>query len=295
VFGDGASLQLPRGLYDDGGACHREAVLRPLTGHEELALAERGGARIDPAAASALFASCLGRIGGYAEVLPEHAAALTRGDRQHLALHLRARMFGDRLSLVVPCPNPGCRELADLDLSVRSLLLDPARVVPEVLEADTPDGRARLREPTGADDEIVARAPGDHRERAALLWSRLVLDLGGRGRLSSNDWTALSPATRGAIALALAEQGGALDLAVLAPCPSCRALLELEIDPLELVARELAAGVPRLYAEIHAVAWHYHWAEADILALPRARRWRYLELISRQVEGRPLVGEWGSS
>lgn len=291
MIADSALIRLPRGLYDDAGVCHREVALRPLTGREELALAQTGA---DAAAASALFSACVERIGGYDEVRPEHAAALTRGDRQHLALHLRARMFGDRISLVVPCPNPACRELSDIDLSVTSLLQGPERV-PEVIALDTPDGPARLREPTGADDQLVADAPGDRRERAALLWSRLVLDLGGRGPLSADGWRALAPATRGALALALAEQGGALDLAVLATCPSCRALLELELDPLDLLVRELSAGVDRLLAEVHAIAWHYHWPEPAILALPRGRRWRYLELIARQVEGRPLLGAWGSA
>jgi len=38
----------------------------------------------------------------------------------------------------------------------------------------------------------------------------------------------------------------------------------------------------RLYEEIHVMALHYHWSEAQILALPRNRRQRYLALIARQ-------------
>jgi hypothetical protein len=295
-----SQVRLPRGLYDDDGRCHRDAVLRPLTGHEELALASldlsgaEGALAID--AANELFVGCVERIGGFVDPTPEQVAALSRGDRQHLALHLRARMFGDRLSLVVPCPNPSCRELSDLDLSVAQLLGEP-REVPEVLTIETPDGVALVREPTGADDAFVAAITGETRARAAILWSRLVLDLGGRGPVTPEGWTALCPASRGAIALGLAEKGSALDLAVIAPCPSCEALIELEIDPVELVVRELRVGVGRLFAEIHALAWHYHWPEGDILALPRARRWRYLDLIGRHLEGRPLedARAWSTS
>jgi len=38
----------------------------------------------------------------------------------------------------------------------------------------------------------------------------------------------------------------------------------------------------RLYEEIHVIAMHYHWSEAQILALPCTRRQRYLALIARQ-------------
>lgn len=35
-----------------------------------------------------------------------------------------------------------------------------------------------------------------------------------------------------------------------------------------------------LLTEVHALALHYHWSERDILALPRARRRRYLALLA---------------
>ena len=290
-------LLLPRGLFDADGVCHREAFLRPLTGREEAALGSAS-----PAAASAFLAACVERIGGYDEIGPGHTAALSRGDRQHLALHVRKALFGDRISLVVPCPNPGCKKLADLDLRVSEVAPEPLAALPEVIAVDTPDGPARLREPTGADDELLAamgsRAaldPRARRELAALLWSRLLLDLDGRGPVSAEAWPALGAATRAALALALAEQGGAPELAFLSHCPSCRALLEIAIEPMDLLCRELHQGAERLAAEIHCIAWYYHWSEADILALPRARRWRYLELLTRQIEGRPLVDAWGLS
>lgn len=293
-------LLLPRGLYDADGVCHREAFLRPLTGREEVALGSAS-----PAAASAFLAACVERIGGYEEIGPEHTAALSRGDRQHLALHLRKGLFGDRISLVVPCPNPSCKKLADLDLRVSDIAPEVTAALPEVFVVETPDGPARLREPTGADDELLAALPAtgsraapdarDRRARSALLWSRLLLDLGGRGPVSAEAWTALGMATRAALTLALAEQGGSPDLVFLSHCPSCRALIEIEIEPMDLLCRELRQGAARLVAEIHCIAWYYHWSEAEILALPRARRWRYLELLTRQIEGRPLVDSWGLS
>jgi hypothetical protein len=65
--------------------------------------------------------------------------------------------------------------------------------------------------------------------------------------------------------------------------------MEVELHPAELLARELRLGGDRLPAEVHVLAWYYGWSEAEILALPRTRRWTYLELVKRQVEGRPLI------
>ena len=60
--------------------------------------------------------------------------------------------------------------------------------------------------------------------------------------------------------------------------------------PVDLLARSLATGEQRLLAEVHSLAFHYGWSEADILALPRPRRFAYLELLRDQLEGRPLTG-----
>ncbi|MCK7500249.1 MAG: hypothetical protein MZW92_65580 [Comamonadaceae bacterium] len=39
------------------------------------------------------------------------------------------------------------------------------------------------------------------------------------------------------------------------------------------------AAPPACWPSVHRLAWHYHWSEAEILALPRGRRAHYLALI----------------
>ena len=41
-------------------------------------------------------------------------------------------------------------------------------------------------------------------------------------------------------------------------------------------------SIEMLYEEIHVLALHYHWSEADLLGLPRTKRRRYLGLVARQ-------------
>lgn len=282
-----AELLLRRGLVDATGARHRRVSLRPLGGHEEAALAEaaeaNGGAP-DERTVHELLAACIQRLGGYRHVTAEHTAALTRGDRQRLALALRGLMLGDALVLTLRCPNAECGELADLQLRVSALLGEAGQdsvAEPECWAVATPDGVLHVRAPTGADDEACAALPGG---RGGALWDRLL----GAGDPPAG-WAGLDPVTRQLLARALAEAGTLPDLTFVSACPACSALLELELDPFELLARELAMGSDRLLAEVHCLALHYGWTEDAILALPRPRRWRYLELLRRQLEGRSLI------
>jgi len=39
-----------------------------------------------------------------------------------------------------------------------------------------------------------------------------------------------------------------------------------------------------LYEEVHHLAYHYHWAERDILEMTRFKRRRYLSLLVSKLE-----------
>lgn len=291
TFEPAREVALARGLIDDTGARHRRALLRPLNGWQEWSLAA-APERIEPAAIHALLASCIERLGGYAGIGVAQTAALSRGDRARLALELRSLLFGDHLLLTQRCPNPDCAELADLDLFVPELLGTVGPAEPEWFVTDTADGKALVRPPTGLDEEAALAHPGSDGERAALLWSRIVGTIGGRPVPSAEGWLALDPRTRHAIALALADGEAMPDLSFVSRCPACAGWMELEIDPFDLLAREVRLGAGRLLAEVHSLAFHYGWTEDAILALPRNRRWRYLELLRDQLEGRPLTEGW---
>jgi hypothetical protein len=282
-------VALPYGLWDVDGVCHRRAVLRPLSGREELMLA---GAMLEPGAQSELLAACLSRLGDYDAVDAELTSLLTRRDRVYLALRLREQLYGDRIAMVARCPSPGCGAASDVDLRISELAPDSGANVPlpESVELQTPSGPARVRQPTGVDDALVHAAPTRH-EKSALLWSRLV-ELDGKP-LTPPEWARLPALTRHTIALELAESARSPELNFVARCPSCAAWLELGLDPFALLARELSQGSDRLLAELHCLAFHYHWSEPEILALPRPRRWRYLELLRRELEGRPLLDSFG--
>jgi hypothetical protein len=273
-------VALARGLVDATGARHRRARLRPPTGQIEVDLAFRAG-RITADDADELLATCLERIGDVRGVTEDVVGTLSAGDRARLALALRATLLGGPVLLVVQCPAVGCGALADLTLSTADLLGDTARPQPLAVGVPTPDGDLAVRPPT-RHDERAAAGCDEH------LWGRLVSRSGEP--IGADGWLSLDPASSQAVAAALADLDPCADLAFVSTCPQCGTWIEVELDPVDLLVRSLATGERRLLAEVHCLAFHYGWSEAEILALSRPRRLAYLELLRDQVEGRPLTG-----
>ena len=105
-------------------------------------------------------------------------------------------------------------------------------------------------------------------------------------------WAELSRDERQELALTLARADPGVSKDIALTCLDCRLPIAIHLNPLELLARELALGAPRLLAEVHTLAFHYGWAEKDVVALPRARRWQYIAFITAQITGGSLTSDW---
>jgi hypothetical protein len=285
-----ATLLLGRGVFDTAGQRHREVEVRGLDGAQELALAERWSGDDPHALEHELLAAGTARIGGYSAVDARLVAALSRGDRQLLALRLRERTAGGGLALTLRCAMPICGQLADLDLRVDDLLPDVREPEPQWISVPTREGVALVRPPSGEDERALRGVAGTRRERAAALWVRLVAAVGDVRPVTDGSWAALQVTTRHEIALGLAAAEVAPTLSFATSCPSCGAGIDVDLDAAELLLEEVRRGAGRIQAEVATLALHYGWSERDILALPRGRRWRYLELLRRQLAGMPLEG-----
>lgn len=262
---NGAQVQLPGGLILDDGRLLDCAELRPLTGTDEEWLATHIGTP-SALAVSWLLNDCLARIGDK-PASPELVERLLVGDRDYLMLQLRRLAFGERFQAVIVCP--ACAKKMDVDFLVDEVPVTrcPQRTAVYALELS---GRmVRFRLPTGADQEAVL---GLEIEQAAeALLARCLVDTGGR---------ALSPDEKTSVVEAMEHNAPQVDLELELTCPECGHEFTSPFDTTLFFFNEMRVNSDQLLHEVHLLAFYYHWREADILSMTRARRRKYLELLS---------------
>lgn len=277
---EAVEVTLPGGIALNGG-WRRRAGLRPLSGREEAFLFEEGRSLLPAARTTELLSRCLCRLGPLSPVAPETVAALTVGDREALLLHLRRVTLGDRISCVLGCPNRQCGEKMDLDLSVGNLLLPPYGYETSVHEAALPGEPesepclVRFRLPTGADQEAAAPIAFEDVNAAASLILRRCLQDGG----------SLPPPAARALALLMAELDPQAEVRLNLTCPACGARFTAPFDTAQYFYQEISGAGGNLYREVHLLAFHYHWSEAEILGMTGRKRRRYLDLLAEALAG----------
>lgn len=253
-----------------------EAIaVRPLAGADEEAL-------LDALDAGAPVASVLSLLLGRCAqdstgVLDRRAASLTVGQREALALRLRAATLGAPMRATIACP--ACNEALELALDAAELAAAAAPPVASgVLEAD--GLRLACRPATGEDQEAVASATeqGAHAGRALL--SRCVVASDGRGSPVAVD--SLPPPLADRAAALVLDLDPAADTTLQAICPACGASVSGALDAGGFVTAELARRAASLPAEVLAIARATGWTEAAILAMPPARRRRYASLLATE-------------
>lgn len=278
-----AAVQLPSGYWLDGER-HREATLRALTGRDEEFLLESGADLLPVHRITRLLTRCLTQLGPLTSVNRGAVRSLTVGDREALLLHLRRLTLGDAVQGVVSCPQPDCGEKLDLDLRVSDLLLpgyDHQRAVHEVsIQENGTTYRVRFRLPTGADQEAAASLAADDAEAgAALMLHRCVeaVVVEGDNDRSVEDWpSTLSSQLPGV----MADLDPQADLVLNLDCPVCDHAFSVTFDTGAYLLQEILARSSHLYREVHLLAYHYHWSEAEILGMTSVRRRRYLDLLT---------------
>jgi hypothetical protein len=278
---NGMSMTLPRGHWIDG-VCHRDARLRPLAGEDEAFLCEAGESLLPAQTTTELLARCLIRLGPLEDVTPDTVRSLTVGDREALLLCLRRLTLGDRLQCVLRCPDPGCGEKMDLDLKTDDLLLPPYAGNDKYHELTVSDDgvsyTVRFRPPTGADAEAVAPlALTDPRAAADELLSRCVESV---HREDGQPVDVLPSVVSETLPARLSEIDPQAELMLNLACPECQKDFSALLDAGGYFFQEIAAGIRRLYRDVHLLAFYYHWSEAEIMGMTCKKRQRYLDLLS---------------
>jgi len=302
----GIRCWLPGGLFDGAGARQRAAKLTELNGRVERRLSEQATSAI-PTLTTVLLSQVLRRIGSVTVGDPgQTAVALARSllvaDRHYLLLKLREATVGDRIQITIACPQPTCQAKIDIDFSTSeipvkegdptgplySMLLSPLAAQGSGLADGESENECaiRFRLPTGADQEILAPIVAVDEARAAtMLLQRCIQRIGTRtGPPTNADIAQLAPLAQSEIELAMEAAAPQVALTMEGACPECGQAFALPFDLAGYFLQELRRGADLLYREVHYLAYHYHWSERAILAMPKAKRRKYIEVLADEIE-----------
>ncbi len=264
---------LPGGLVENGVRL-RNYAFRPADGALELQLLDPGAPGESlPAAVTRVLCTALDHIGD-APVDAGRARSLCVADRQFLMRELQRHLGREGFWGSRRCA--ACGEPFDYRVEYAELPVVEARgsypwveiaLAGRSLGSGAGPERIRLRLPNGGDQErLSGLGTGVSEEQAA----RHLLDWCGAP-------AQLDDAALEAIDEAMDAVSPAVVTEICARCSHCGAEQVLSLEPYAA----LGGSADALLQEVHRLAWHYHWSESEILALPRQRRRRYLELIDR--------------
>jgi hypothetical protein len=239
-------------------------LLREPSGEEELLVLEQAG----PVVATMLaLAERLTTGPAGAAIDWQSLPAVELGA---IALLIRAAWLGDTLRTDALCPAEGCGELIDIVFGVSAYLEHhrprTPRGVTEVEPgwfafAGTADVRFRI--PTIADLAL--------RTDASVSPVRVL----ERCIRPANPAAALVRRVDRALR-ALAPE---LDGELVGTCPVCGQTVDLRFEPISYVFEELRHASSGLDAQVHELAFGYHWSDTAILALSRRRRHAYATMV----------------
>jgi hypothetical protein len=261
-----AEVTLAAGIWREG-TCVRHARVRAPAATEERALFDECEPLLPAERVTVLLARCA-EVGG--ESGADAARSLTAGDRVALLLALRRLVCGDPMPCVLDCPWPDCGERLEIELNATELVAQgEAGGLPHELEFGGELLAFRL--PTGADEEAAARTAVEAGlETAARELVRACL-----GDPPDEPAAGLEDA----LGRAIEQADPQVEITLALSCPACERESRVPLDVGSYLWRELEMRLARLDCEVHLLASHYGWSEAEILALGERRRARYIELV----------------
>lgn len=283
---------LPTGYVDDHGLYHREVELAPVNGKIEAFLADLPDETYTANLVTGLLARCIRRVGALTEIDTRLVRSLLASDRDYLMMRLREMTFGRKVDVILQCPDVSCRKSMDITLFLDEMRIERQPLLERFFTMDLSCGaqgkereQVEFRLPTGADQEALASVVHiDEQKAIHRLLARCVRRIGERTDIDEAAIAALPESARSEIEARIQQLSPDLEIELQGVCPECQHAFSTPIDLPTFVTTEMRRNVRHLAREVHFVAWHYHWSEEEILALPRRKRLRYIELLQEEIE-----------
>jgi hypothetical protein len=242
---------------------------RVLTDPQILSIWDRGYNQT-PAERALTMLESVPRLGGEHE--PE---TLSTGERDAELARLYGRTFGERVTALTHCGN--CGELLDLSFELSEVAAGYGDTRCEwQVSGGMPVRDVRYRLPSSGDLALASRAPSATAARGILL-ERCVISADCQG--ASIHPTDLPEEVLALLGEAMAAHDPQSDVLLDTVCPECHAHAQVSFDIVRFMWSKIAERARQVLVDVHVLALTYGWSEAEILALPRARRETYLALL----------------
>ena len=280
---------LPGGYFDPNGRLHREVALRALGGYEEELLSSQ---HLSPAKqVTQLLQRCITRIGDITVINEDVTKQLFVADREYLLLMLRKITFGNKVQAKLACPWPDCLKNIDIDFNIDEVPIttsgDTQQQYSCAIYDETQDRTHEytFRLPSGRDQEMISEEIGD--SEACIvnhLLSSCLLRIDGESCIDAETVRGLSASIRNRLEQEIEKNAPNIDLCMELSCPECSRSFVAPFELQDFFFGEIKTNIELLYREIHYLAFHYHWSEAELLSMPRSKRRRYIDILSSEIE-----------
>ena len=231
------------------------------------------GRPVGPHLITALLACCTERPAGQA-LEPQFFWDLGVGKRIECLLILASLEGTKELSIPLRCPQPSCGQPIEIDLTLEEILAVGQETGDDTLSVQFGEVCLVVRRPTGADQLAwLQHIVQDERAAVQTILRTLIVE----GPEMEHTQTCI-----GQIEATLDRHDPLVQFSLSVVCPYCRELAPHEVDLAAFAVQKLRAAQGLLIEEVHRLAAHYHWTEAEILAIPAWRRAHYLALVERE-------------
>jgi len=196
-------------------------------------------------------------MAAFPEASRERLALLSIGRRDAYVFALREQTFGSRL---------------------RSLAVAASmETTEEVYRLATGDGEVQFRLPNSLDLAEIAGSRDVASARTTLA-RRCVLGASRDGGEIAGEQLPETLLAAMAAQMDTCDPLAAMNISL--DCTACGHQWTLLFDIVSFFWTEITAQAKRLLREVHTLASHYGWREADILAMSAVRRQLYLEMVT---------------
>lgn len=202
-------------------------------------------------------------------------------------LNIVALSEGSCFDFMLSCPQETCQETMSIEIDFDSLYRLQQAAYEETAVVLKKHALC-VRRPTGQDQLNWLTQPDSEKGLQTMLQALLVSpDVNPDINLIQ---VSQPETTDEQLSLALPALNQALDqldplvnFTLSVTCPHCDRTTQSDLDLGAWALEKLRRSQQQLISMVHRLAYHYHWSELEIFAIPNWRRAHYLALIEREV------------